>query len=280
VTRALSVITRDRDLEMARIQGQIAEHFLVEDRGDLEALMCRWLADGTRATSLDLIGHSNSESLLVLGTWTIDASKKSVCAFFRELADHDVLPRLGIDTVRLLGCQTAVTRQARATLGTLADILGVGVLGTTELVYSAHYDRGGFRAEHAHILAGATLAPARAPRLTGERFRRVLDIDSLPVSPLATTPVGWPRRIATTAVAREILQLVRRADGAQMPGLLRTPDVELAVPATDSSWYYTLQVLLDGQFVRVFPDGLHNPGIVFPVSEPERLRALVSALSS
>ena len=280
MTRALSVVARDPDLEMVRIQGQIAEHFLVEDRCDLEALVCRWLAEGTTATTLDLIGHSNSESLLVLGTWTIDASKRSVAAFFRELADHDVLPRLGIDTVRLLGCQTAVTRQARATLGMLADILGVRVLGTTELVYSAHYDRDGFRDEHAHILAGSMTAPARAPKLTGERFRRVLDIDALPISPLATTQVAWPRRIASTALAREILQLVRRADGAQMPGLLRTPDVELAVPAMNSSWYYTLQVMLDGQFVRVFPDGLHSPGIVFPVSEPERLRALVSTLSS
>src|SRR5215813_2249948 len=101
----LSVITRHADYELARIQNTIEGAALVDGRADLEQLFSSLLVVGTGTPkTLDLIGHSAKDCLLQLGDWVIDASRPSVTAYFRGLADNDVLPRLGVHAVRLLGC--------------------------------------------------------------------------------------------------------------------------------------------------------------------------------
>src|SRR5689334_20409953 len=115
----LSVISSDADGEVGRIQELVATRVVVEGRGDLEALLGRLLAVGAPPTprTLDLIGHATpDQGLLVLGGWVIDAASPRVRAFFRELAELEVLPRLGVHEVRLLGDRTAVTPAGRATL--------------------------------------------------------------------------------------------------------------------------------------------------------------------
>ena len=281
----LSVITGDADSELARIQELIEYKVLVDGRGDLEELFGRLLGAGASPTpkTLDLIGHSTpDQALLALGTWVIDAARPAVRAFFRELAELEVLPRLGIHAVRLLGCQTAETAPGRATICKLSEILGVEVLGTRELLYSAHYDARGFKDESQHVLASSHDLRGEPDRTIGSigasRYPRLLDIDVLPSSPLSTHPPPWPRRIATADAARDILRLVRRAAGAEMPGLLAQPSCELALPSARPGWYHLLQILLDGELVRAYPDGTHQPGIVFPVDDPRALRALVEQL--
>jgi hypothetical protein len=233
--------------------------------------------------TLDLIGHATpGMSLLMLGEWVIDASRPTVASFFRGLADNDVLPRLGIHAVRLIGCQTADTRHARATICTLAELLGVEVYGTTHLVYSAHYDRAGFLESCEHIFVAASdlrakvAGPADEPTL--ERYPRTLDIEMLPATPLIVREHPWPRRVASFETARALLRLVRRSAGAQMPGLLAAPSCEVALPSTKPNWYHLAQVLLDGAFIRVYPEGDRKPGVVYPVDNPHALRALIDEL--
>ncbi len=281
----LSFITRHSDSELARIQDVIDHKVLVEGRGEVDEQLSRLLAhDGEPAPkTLDLIGHSTpNQSLLVLGDWVIDATSSTVTAFFRELAELEVLERLNIQSVRLLGCQTADTPLGRATLCTLADILGVEVHGTRELIYSAHYDGQGFRDDcgHALVCASDVRHDSADPRgrFVGEPYVRVLDIDALPAAPLVVRDHPWPRRIASLRAAGAILRLVRRTEGAQMPGLLSTPSCEIALPAARPGWYHLAQILLEGEFVRVYPDGDRRPGIVFPVDDPPALRALVETL--
>jgi hypothetical protein len=283
----LSVITSRADDELARIQDVIENKVLVDGRGDLEELFGRLLAQRDGATcvpkTLDLIGHSNpGQSLLVLGDWVIDASRTSVTAFFRELLDNDVLPRLGIHSMRLLGCHTADTEDGRKTICELSNILGLEVYGTRHLIYSAHYDRDGFRDDCTHALVCSSdlrrdvVEPSVA--MAGEPYPRMLDIDSLPTTPLPAREHTWPFCIANADAARNILKLVRRSHGAHMPGLLAVPNCEIALPSARPNWYHLAQVLLDGEFLRVYPDGNQKPGVVFPVDDPRALRGLLAAL--
>ncbi len=281
----LSVIAGDADAELARIRELIEHRVLVDGRGDLEELLGRLLGAGPPpiGRTLDLIGHSTPDgSLLALGAWVIDAASPKVRSFFRELAELEVLPRLGVRAVRLLGCQTAGTERGRATICKLSEILGVEVLGARALLYSAHYDARGFRDEARHALVSSDELRGDPDRelapLPASPYPRLLDVDALPSSPLDDHPPPWPRRIATAAAARDLLRLVRRAAGAEMPGLLAQPSCELALPSARPGWYHVAQVLLDGAFLRVYPDGTHLPGIVYPVDDPRALRALLEPL--
>ncbi len=281
----LSVIAGDTDAELGRIRELIEHKVLVDGRGDLEVLLGRLLGAGRPPTpkTLDLIGHSTpGPSLLVLGGWVIDAASTKVRAFFRELAELEVLPRLGITAVRLLGCQTATTAHGRATICKLSEILGVEVLGTRALLYSAHYDARGLRDSAQHALASSGEL-AREPGETigsiqASRYPRLLDVDALPASPPDAIAPPWPRRVTTPELARDLLRLVRRSAGAEMPGLVAPPCCELLLPSPKRGWYHLVQVLFDGELVRVFPDGTHRPGVVYPVDDRPALRALVVRL--
>lgn len=282
----LCVITRSADPELGRIQDKIGHKLLVDGRTDLEEVLGRLLdaaRDGAHVApkTLDLIGHSTGGAqLLQLGDWVIDHCTATVTAFFRELADQDVLARLGIRAIRLLGCQTADTDHGRATVTCLSDIVGMEVYGTRELIYSAHYDATGFREECAHVLVCASdLRQAdREPATLVTRYPRMLDIDALPATPLAALAPAWPRWVANIDVAGRLLQLVRRAEGAHMPGLLASPACEVAMPSARPGRYHVVQVLLDGDFVRVYPDGADQPGVVYPVSDARALLQLVATL--
>jgi hypothetical protein len=283
----LSVITSDDDVELARIRELIEFRAVVGERGDLEELFGDLLGADAPPTlkTLDLIGHSTpDQSLLALGAWVIDAASSTVRAFFRELAELDVLPRLGIRAVRLLGCHTAETAAGRDTICKLSEILGVEVLGTSQMLSSAHYDARGLRDEAQHALASSydlRAEPAAAiGSIQASRYPRLLDVDALPASPLSAHPPPWPRRIATPAIARDILRLVRRAAGAEMPGLVAPPSCEIALPSSKPGWYHAVQILFDGELIRVHPDGTHRPGIVYPVEDSRALRALLEQLPS
>ena len=193
-----------------------------------------------------------------------------------------MLPRLGVHALRLLGCNSAGSAQARATIGKLGELLELEVYGASQLLYAAHYGAGGFLDCWRFLLVGtselrdesrgADAAPA------GDPYARVLDIDALPVVALGSATGPYPRRIVTAQAARQILQLVRRRDGARMPGLLTTPMCELALPAAVPGAHHVAHVLLDGEFLRFYPDGMAADGIVFPVDDARALRRIVAEL--
>lgn len=289
----LSFIARDADHELARVQGIIEHQVLVGGRVELEEQLGRMLGDaraqapGRRVVpkTLDLIGHSTpSAALLTLGDWVIDARSPTVTAFFRELADHDVLPALGVTAVRLLGCMTAASPEGRATVRALADVLGLEVYGTTQLIYAAHYDRAGFRADCAHVLASASdlrdeqTDGAEVAALRPAPYPRLLDVDALPVAPLPQHTAPWPRRVASTETAAALLRLIQRDAGAAMPGLLAGPLCEVALPSPRRGLFHVAHVLRDGDFVRFYPDGPERPGIVFPTHDAQELRTAIAHL--
>ncbi len=92
------------------------------------------------------------------------------------------------------------------------------------------------------------------------------------------TPAPWPRRLATAAAARLILQLIRRDAGAQMPGLAASPSLELALPSATPGAFHLAHVLLDGAFLRFYPDGSDAPGVVYPVDDASELRRIMDGL--
>lgn len=275
----LAVVTRHGDLELTRIQNIIEHRVLVDGRVELEEAFSRLLLIPTTdpvPKTLDLIGHSTPEALLQLGNWVIDTTKPTVTAFFREIADNDVLLRLGINAVRLLGCCTAETEKARLSLCTLSDILGVQVYGTNNLLYSAHYDAKGFAFERRYMLVCSSDLRDERERAdrntqTGDRYPRTLDVDALPEGPIPIDDAAWPYHLATVEDVRFILSLVRRSEGARMPGLLASPNGEVLMPGSRPGSFRRLQVLLGGEFIRVYPDGPQEPGVVYPVRDSRAL---------
>src|SRR5262249_12306713 len=115
-------------------------------------------------------------------------------------------------------------------------------------------------------------------QLSGDPYPRILDIDGLPATPLATGRTQWPRHVATDNDVRSILSLVCRTAGATMPGLLAAPCCEISMPAVHPGTYHRVQVLIDGEFIRVYPDGDERAGVVYPVEDPPALRSLIESL--
>lgn len=275
----LSLIGRSDDPELHKIEHAIAHPLVIDGRADLEATLCALLsrAHSGAPKTLDLIGHSTAgASLLALGTWVIDASSPIVTAFFRELADQNVLPRLGVTAVRLLGCSTAETAHGKWTMCALAEILGIEVYGTTGMLLSSYYDERGFSDERRYLLTSASQlrqqgAVSRPVR--GEPSGYVLDIDALPPLSLEHRRT-WPVHVVGAEQAREILSFIRRREGATMPGLTATPSCEIALPSSSPGAYHRVEVLCDGELVRVHPQGVTH-GIVYPVNDPETFRQLV-----
>lgn len=274
----LTISSRRTDRELSRIHAVVEHKVLVEGRVELEEAFGALLASRSgppMPKTLDFVGHSTPSSLLDLGGWVIDRCNPTVTAFFRELADHDVLPRLGISCVRLLGCGTATTQRAQDTLIALGDIIGLPVLGSTSFIHAGHFRPDGFDSAWAFLLVGAReLAPPTLPPPLPPA--RALDIDTLPALPLIVRDAAWPRLFAGTDEARKVLSLIRRSDGAEMPGLLATPLCEIAFPSVRAGLHHVLQVMLEGQFVRVYHDA--GPGVLYPVKEPAELLELVDAL--
>lgn len=274
----LTITSRAFDLELARLHAVVEHKLLVDGRLELEEVFGALLAARSAPPmpkTLDLVGHATPQSLLDLGGWVIDRCNPTVTAFFRELADHDVLPLLGVSSVRLLGCNTATTQCGRDTLVALTDIIGLPVLGTTSFVHAGHFRRDGFDPAWGFLLAGARdLAFPSPPEPAAPA--PTLDIDWLPAVPLVND-VAWPRAYATVDEARRVLSLIRRSEGAEMPGLLATPLGEIAFPSTRSGLHHLVQVMLEGQFVRVYPAG-DGAGLLYPVKNPSAMVEVLEAL--
>lgn len=285
----LSLISAPADAELARIGATIAHPAPIASRAELEELFGKLLAARRRSEqpkTLDLIGHSAPGScLLTLGTWRIDASNPVVSSYFRELADHEVLPRLGVHAVRLIGSLTADTPVGQYTICTLSEILGLEVYGAKNVIYATHFREAGFADDRSYFLSRASdlrrEPPSSQPLIVGDPTPRVLDVDALPAQDIgALAPAAWPRRFATREQAAELLGLVRRGDGRAMPGLLAEPVCELALPGPNPGTFHIAQVVLDGAWIRVYHDGPDQPAVCYSVGAPRELLALVDQLPS
>lgn len=271
-------MARATDPELERLSAALPHAVPIGDRGELESLLGRISAGGTGVT-LDLVGHTTADKLLALGDWVIDGGDRTVVAYFRELAEHDVLQRLGVRSLRLIGSLTGATSRGIGTLRALAELLGIDVYGTTELIHAGHFDAGRFAADRA--LVSSTDDPTSThpplPALGSARAPRYLEVDALPSRQLAP---GERARVATHDQSRMVLQLVARHAGVAMPGLLASRYCELAIPSTTGDGYHRIDVLLAGEYVRAFPDGHTAPGVVYPVRDPHALLQIADELRS
>lgn len=278
----LSILAQPTDGELQCIANIVEHHIIVDGRSDLEIALGTLLAQGAPPTAktLDLIGHATpGKSLLSLGEWVIDIASPTVSAYFRELADHDVFERLGITGMRLLGCRTADTSAGRATIVGLAELLGIDVYGTRGILFASHYTARGFSDDHRYLLvSNRDLEGEILPEASFEPWPQALDIDVLPSSSELAPTGPWPHRAVSEADMAKLLRHVRRRDGAMMPGLLAAPQCELVFPGHAPGTYRRAQVVLGGEFVRFYPRGNHEPGIVFAVDDPHSMLALVESL--
>jgi hypothetical protein len=86
----------------------------------------------------------------------------------------------------------------------------------------------------------------------------ILDANARPLR-IACNPALDPAsgmaetRRASAEATRQLLRLVRCTAGARMPGLLASPDCEIAMAASKTGSYHVAQVLLAGEFIRVYP---------------------------
>jgi hypothetical protein len=219
---------------------------------------------------LDLIAHAR-RGVLHLGDWSVDGSATTTALHSACTGD---LRRLALVGIRLLGCNTAVTRDGQAAIRSLHEIFAVPVLGTKVPISARDFDGAGFRAEailtdqdNLPPTSGPTLQSAgewlgRFERLQGQtlqsilpRLRRESLSDVIRDWARTRVQLRWPIRQLTRAqldaVFGHVLPELVRA-----PGLLALPDLELVVPVTNdfgSPRYHRVTVLLDGYWLRVYP---------------------------
>jgi hypothetical protein len=99
------------------------------------------------ADTLDVIGHSRSTGFLAIGTWTVDDSPQTAASFSELLVPS--LRRIGVRTIRLLGCSTGIGERASRALLRISRATGCEVLGTKRMITPSDYDASGFVSVHA-----------------------------------------------------------------------------------------------------------------------------------
>lgn len=152
------------DGELARLIERVADSRPIEQLAGLRHLLdrlhrCRRCAPRAGRRTLDLLAHATPDRLLQLGTTVLDPRRPGVRRVFEEMARDAVLPRLGIRELRLLGCETAMSRAGQAAIRALTEILGVRVVGTTRPVYAAYFGASGLGARYEAMLCDADCLP-------------------------------------------------------------------------------------------------------------------------
>jgi hypothetical protein len=243
--------------------------------------------------TLDLIAHSDPARLLRLGQSLIDPDDEGVRTFFERMAADQVLSRLYISELRLLGCETAMSSEGQAAIRTLTEILGIRVVGTTKLVYAAYFGEKGLKERYEPMLCDAT----SLPDLDEERARWPDDPPPAPAPPfqpdaIETTPVdrlpsvAWPRvgesadsrpHSERAADVRPLVDLVDGDDGRVMPRMLVRPRCEVLLGSGDDG-VRRVEILFDHELVRVRRAG--GGRAVYRVRSPDELAAWVASVDA
>lgn len=243
--------------------------------------------------SLDLIAHSR-RGVLHVGDWSVDGNGKSrllqqVCA--------EQLKALNLREIRLLGCNTAVTRGGQDAILALAEVFGVPVKGTRVPISADDFGADGFLANA--LLSDHRRLPRLAPltiQAAGEWLARFQAVAGLTVESIMsklrreslsdairdwsrTRPqLRWPIRQLSRGELDELLSHVE-PELAHAPGLLALPDLELLVPIEGDFGvprYHRFTVLLDGLWIRIYPRDQPD-GIVLRTHGSEQLQAALGS---
>ncbi|NVB83144.1 MAG: hypothetical protein HOV81_32520 [Kofleriaceae bacterium] len=148
---SITIAGRDND---STVQGMIDRCRVVHRAGTLDELRgVLEVMPATPGATLDLVGHSTKPArLLRLDQTVIDMFDQNVSVFFQRLADDGVLARIGVVSLRLLGCETASRPPGKRTIQRLARVLRLPVYGTTKPIMKSHYTAEGFNPAFAHLL--------------------------------------------------------------------------------------------------------------------------------
>lgn len=141
------------DQQLLEIQRRIEGGIRVDGAAALirEVTAARARSAAAGPVTLDLIAHAaGAERLLRLGDLLVDGRDEETRGVFRALRDAGALAHVA--ALRLLGCETATTRAGRETVVALAELLGMPVFGTRELVHAIHFGPQGFRERYRHVL--------------------------------------------------------------------------------------------------------------------------------
>ena len=134
---SINIAGRDND---STVQGMIDRCREVHRAATLDELraVLEGLPERTGA-SLDLVGHSTRPArLLRLDQTVIDMFDAKVTTFFEQLAADGVLARIGVGSLRLLGCSTASQPPGQRTIQRSAEPIGEPASGTTATIQSRH----------------------------------------------------------------------------------------------------------------------------------------------
>ena len=244
----------------------------------LDMQRCRPITESLTESTLDLIGPSTGTGLLQLGGTVIDSAAAPVLDLFARIGDEQLLQRLGIRELRLIGSRTAVEPAGQDTIKRLAHVLGVTVRGATSLVFRDHFREHGFDWDLDQHLVDERSLPARSTALwsddTSAPRAREFAFDRITiVRESALPPVRWPRFLIPRGFdIKSLSSQIRSGEGRSLPGLLAQPRCELLIPAgrlLDENRYRVVEVLFNWEAVRIL--GSDQPdGAVYPIISPAR----------
>lgn len=143
----LNLVSAAPDRELDAIRNTVTNYENVLGLDDVISSLGKHSSCGRRVELLDVIGHSRLHGFLALGTWVIDDSAQTAASFSHLLRPS--LEKLGVRTIRLLGCSTAVSRRGRYMLGRIMQATGCAVLGTRRYISRTDYGAEGFISDDA-----------------------------------------------------------------------------------------------------------------------------------
>lgn len=159
----ITVVSDPPDNELRAIAEKVAGAVRVASLDALVPALAA-MSPSDQITSLDLVGHTRRDKLMRLGTTVIDPDDPIVSETFAGLVRGGVLDRLGIRSIRLLGCESACLRGAEAVVG-LAHRIGMRIQGSTVALMARHYDSTGFAARFEVLLIDDTRIGRRSALL-------------------------------------------------------------------------------------------------------------------
>jgi hypothetical protein len=145
----LSLVSADVDRELDAIRQTLDAFDEVSGLDDVLAVLERHGA-AELVDLVDLIGHS-ARGFLALGSWLVDDSPQTAASFV--VLVRPLLRRLGVRTIRLLGCSTATTEPGRKALWQIAQATRCDLFGTSRYVSKHDYAATGFAREDCLIRA-------------------------------------------------------------------------------------------------------------------------------
>lgn len=157
----LNVVSGGDDREINSIRATVLTFDNVDDLDDLISLLRGHGERGDRVEVLDAIGHSRSHGFLVMGTWVIDDSPQTAATFSELL--RPLFQRLGIRTIRLLGCTTAIPERGRNAIRRIAAVTGCRVFGTKRFLSKYDYSPSGFASDDTLVDADGMAFTVGAP---------------------------------------------------------------------------------------------------------------------